>query len=544
MANYSPEIPEFPIVNPFLPCYGKFDLTTYIQGASDYEIMANLVQLYNTMAKGYNDIKQLSLDLHTAYKQLENFVNTYLTSDEFKENIKTVLDDYYNNGKLQVLLASIYSQSPTFGIAYGEAYFGIKEEEKELPINYYLQGTAVSDDAIYIADEQSQVSTTIKKIKNWTVVASTTANYGHCNSMALINGQLYIASPPKMYILNADNLELIKEINSNYNYIAFVNNELVTTLGNCILFLDRSTLNVKHSIFLPHVAQQLGIIQNISTYKDLLLITANIGGLNYSVANVLDISTGTSICTLNVPSNGAEVENIIIHDKKLYIFNAYDGHANVTIYNDPRIFRSHSENNVTSNYYLTYSGTISAWISPTGSNIGTGSKSNPLLTIQDCINRYPTCELDIYIDSGTYAFDNSFTAKKAVRLHPVNNPTLNIKDMIGDVQIDDEITLIDNVFIDGTLRAETININKTNTTSISVNTNGNTRIKKVNIITNSANTTGLTVSGGICEVKNLSANRELQTGCICNSGIAVVYMSARAITNFTEGASGKVFMTT
>ena len=544
MVNFTPKIPEFPEVNPFLPCYGKFDLTTYIQGASDYEIMANLVQLYNTMAKGYNDIKQLSLDLHTAYKQLENFVNTYLTSDEFKENIKTVLDDYYNNGKLQVLLASIYSQSPTFGIAYGEAYFGIKEEEKELPINYYLQGTAISDDAIYIADEQAQISTTIKKIKNWSVVASTTGNYGHCNSMALINGQLYIASPPKMYILDADTLELIKEINSNYNYIAAVNNDLVTTFANCVLFLDSSTLNVKHSIFLPNVAPQLGSVQNISVYKDLLLITANIGGLNYSVANVLDISTGTSICTLNVPSNGAEVENIIIHDKKLYIFNAYDEYANVTIYNDPRIFRSHSENNVSSNYYLTYSGTISAWISPTGSNIGTGSKNNPLLTIQDCINRYPTCELDIYIDSGTYTVDNSFTAKKAIRLHPVNNPTLTITNMIGDVVIDDEITLTDSVFIDGSLRANTININKASSKSMSVNSSGNTRINKLNIITSARNTTGLTVSGGICEVKNLSANSELQTGCICNSGITIVHMTASAITNFTEGASGKVFMTT
>lgn len=544
MVNYSPEIPNFPIVNPFLPCYGKFDLTTYIQGASDYEIMANLVQLYNTMAKGYNDIKQLSIDLHTAYKQLENFVNNYLISDEFKSNIKNVLDEYYNNGKLQELLAGVYSQSPAFGIAYGEEYFGVKEDTKELPINYYLQGAAISGDTIFIADEQYQVSTTIKKIKNWSTVASINGNFGHCNSMVVIGNQLYIASPPKMYVLNTDTLKKVKEFPSYYNYITAANNELVATSGNNILFLDPATLNVKHSLFLPGVAAHFGIIQNISTYNDLLLITSNIGGLNYSVVNVLDISTGASICALNVPSNGAEVENVIINNRKLYVFNTYDGFANVAIYNDPRIFRSHSESNISSKYYLTYSGTISLWISPTGSNIGTGNKEKPLLTIQDCINRCPTCELDIYIDSGIYTIDNSFTAKKAIRLHPVNNPTLIITDMIGDVQIDDEITINDNVFIDGSLRATTVNINKTGTISTSVNSNGITRINKLNIITNAANTTGLTVSGGICEVKNLSANRELQTGCICNSGIAVVHMTANAITNYTEGTSGKVFMTT
>lgn len=76
-VDYSPEIPSFPTVNPFLPCYGKFDLTTYIQGASDYEIMANLVQLYNTMAKGYNAVEKLSTDTATAYNQLQNFVNDF-----------------------------------------------------------------------------------------------------------------------------------------------------------------------------------------------------------------------------------------------------------------------------------------------------------------------------------------------------------------------------------------------------------------------------------------------------------------------------------
>lgn len=544
MADYSPEIPDFPIVNPFLPCYGKFDLTTYIQGASDYEIMANLVQLYNTMAKGYNDIKQLSLDLHKAYKQLEDFVNTYLTSEEFKNNIKNVLDEYYNNGQLQKLLATVYSQSPAFGIAYGEEYFGIKEDVKKLPIDYYLQGEVISDDAIFIADEQFQVSTTIKKIKNWSTVTSVTDNFGHCNSMTVIGDKLYIASPPKMYVLNTDTLETVREFSSPYNYITAANNEIITTLGNNILFLDPSTLTVKHAIFLPNVTTHFGTIQNISAYNDLLLITSNIGGLNYSVANVLDISTGAPICTLNVPSNGAEVENIIISNKKLYVFNSYDGFANVTIYNDPRIFRTHSESNISSRYYLTYSGTVSLWISPTGTNTGTGSQEKPLLTIQDCINRFPSCELDIYIAAGTYTYDNSFTANKKIRLHPVNNPTLRITNIIGDVKIDDEITLTDNVYIDGELRAETVNINKTDIASLSVNTVGNTRIKKLNIITANTNTTGIIVSGGLCEIKNLSATSRLQIGCAGNAGIALIHMTASANVNYTEGETGKVFMTT
>ena len=91
-VDYSPEIPEFPTVNPFLPCYGKFDLTTYIQGASDYEIMTNLVQLYNTVAKAINSVEQLSKDTATAYNQLQTFVNEYFANLDVQKEINNKLD--------------------------------------------------------------------------------------------------------------------------------------------------------------------------------------------------------------------------------------------------------------------------------------------------------------------------------------------------------------------------------------------------------------------------------------------------------------------
>ena len=43
-ADFNPTVPDFPVIGQYYPIYGKFDLTTYIQGASDYEIMAFLVQ--------------------------------------------------------------------------------------------------------------------------------------------------------------------------------------------------------------------------------------------------------------------------------------------------------------------------------------------------------------------------------------------------------------------------------------------------------------------------------------------------------------------
>ena len=110
-ANYSPEIPKFPTVNPFLPCYGKFDLTTYIQGASDYEIMTNLVQLYNTVAKGYNDVQKLSTDTVSAFNQLQTFVNTFFDNLDVQQEINNKLNAMKDDGSLSVLLNKALSNS-------------------------------------------------------------------------------------------------------------------------------------------------------------------------------------------------------------------------------------------------------------------------------------------------------------------------------------------------------------------------------------------------------------------------------------------------
>ena len=137
MANYSPEIPNFPVVNPFLPCYGKFDLTTYIQGASDYEIMANLVQLYNTMAKGYNDVQKLSTDTATAFNQLQDFVNNIFVDKDLNATLTNVLDNMAKNGTLEQYFAQFFVGSVTPEM-FGAVGDGITDDHNAMQaaINY------------------------------------------------------------------------------------------------------------------------------------------------------------------------------------------------------------------------------------------------------------------------------------------------------------------------------------------------------------------------------------------------------------------------
>lgn len=105
-ADFSPTVPDFPNIGTYQPVYGKFDLTTYIQGASDYEIMAFLVQCYNATLKGYSDVTQLSKDTVTAYNQLQTWVNTWFDNLDVQPEINAKLQEMYENGSLAEEIAS------------------------------------------------------------------------------------------------------------------------------------------------------------------------------------------------------------------------------------------------------------------------------------------------------------------------------------------------------------------------------------------------------------------------------------------------------
>lgn len=111
-ADFSPTVPNFPVIGQYQPVYGKFDLTTYIQGASDYEIMAFLVQCYNATLKGYSDVTQLSKDTVTAYNQLQTWVNTWFAELDVQQEINNKLQSMYEAGTLANAIAQSGSIPP------------------------------------------------------------------------------------------------------------------------------------------------------------------------------------------------------------------------------------------------------------------------------------------------------------------------------------------------------------------------------------------------------------------------------------------------
>ena len=103
-ANFFPDVPVYPEMGTFQPVYGKFDLTTYIQGASDYEIMAFLVGKYNACLEAYGNITKLSTDTITACKQLQDWINSWFTNLDVQEEINKKLDSMVADGSFETLL--------------------------------------------------------------------------------------------------------------------------------------------------------------------------------------------------------------------------------------------------------------------------------------------------------------------------------------------------------------------------------------------------------------------------------------------------------
>ena len=103
-ANFFPDVPQFPSMGTFHPVYGKFDLTTYIQGASDYEIMAFLVGKYNACLESYDNITQLSTDTITACEQLQDWINSWFDNLDVQEELNNKIDSMVADGSFGTLL--------------------------------------------------------------------------------------------------------------------------------------------------------------------------------------------------------------------------------------------------------------------------------------------------------------------------------------------------------------------------------------------------------------------------------------------------------
>ena len=188
-ANFFPDVPVYPEMGTFQPVYGKFDLTTYIQGASDYEIMAFLVGKYNACLEAYDKVTKLSTDTITAAHQLQDWINTWFDNLDVQQELNNKIDSMVADGSFGTLLhqtfdAQINQQTTSAVTAWLVANVDPKGSAVVVDKSLSIGGAA--------ADSKTVGTTTIRGTKLFNTVTPPSGVYTDLNTIPKNEVVVYI----------------------------------------------------------------------------------------------------------------------------------------------------------------------------------------------------------------------------------------------------------------------------------------------------------------------------------------------------------------
>ena len=94
-----------PYINALWPLPSCVNLTTYVQGMSDYEIICSILQKLNEAIHSFNSLDDAVTELSSKYDSLENFVNNYFDNLDVTEEINNKLDSMFASGVFAHMLS-------------------------------------------------------------------------------------------------------------------------------------------------------------------------------------------------------------------------------------------------------------------------------------------------------------------------------------------------------------------------------------------------------------------------------------------------------
>lgn len=120
-ADFTPQLGDYKTLQPFRYWCQKVLPLVYDDSLSYYELLCKVVDYLN---KTMEDVETLHGDvksLHTAYTELQNYVNNYFNGLDVQEEINNKLDAMYSNGTLDALFNKYIStviQSTCINVMY------------------------------------------------------------------------------------------------------------------------------------------------------------------------------------------------------------------------------------------------------------------------------------------------------------------------------------------------------------------------------------------------------------------------------------------
>lgn len=224
IRNITPELGDYKTLQPFRYWCQKVLPLAYDDSLSYYELLCKVVDYLN---KTMEDVETLHGDvtnLHTAYEELQSYVNNYFNTLDVQEEIDNKLNTMASDGTLSRLLggyAVMYNNinNPKSVSMSKVGTFGVS--------GHTFQGMCGDGTYLYLAHHVADTANMwIKKIDIASMSEVTDVNTGgtgHFNSLSYLNGKLY-ASGGKgsnykyMSIIDANTLLLDKEVKLPIEY--------------------------------------------------------------------------------------------------------------------------------------------------------------------------------------------------------------------------------------------------------------------------------------------------------------------------------------
>lgn len=234
-ADFTPSMGNYQTLRPFRYWCQKVLPLVYDDSLSYYELLGKVIDYLN---KTMMDVETLHGDvtsLHTAYEQLQAYVNNYFSSLDVQEEINKKLDSMVKDGTFTKIFGGIVVLQNT--IPKSRFVHTEKVLDSKLPSGHIAQGFCEHKPYFYMFHHTDDSSSGyLMKINETTGeviydkpiyvdLNNSTVYTGHGNSVNILNNKLYvtgnIGGGKEVYVYNEADASYVKTINTGGGISAF-----------------------------------------------------------------------------------------------------------------------------------------------------------------------------------------------------------------------------------------------------------------------------------------------------------------------------------
>lgn len=244
-ANFTPVLGDYKELRPFRFWCQKVLPLVYDDSLSYYELLCKVVDYLNKTMEDVDTLEGDVTNLHTAYKQLQDYVNNYFSTLDVQEEINNKLDYMSSNGELSALLSPIVNHSiadlSSKISALQSVVSGITPKGEDISINEVTQSRTTFDgitfqllnerlleEGLYFNDILLNVFKTKRLSYNNLILKE---------NVVILNGN----EKPNNSYKSSDFIVLLSNI-------LFLHNELNLTGGGYISFYDKNKTYISQTI--------------------------------------------------------------------------------------------------------------------------------------------------------------------------------------------------------------------------------------------------------------------------------------------------------